>query len=177
MDAGPGKQPMSAARQEEARSKMDKFFRDYMDRLEELHREISQSITGLSQEALDWVPGRKMNSMAVLVAHLVGAERYWVGDVAGGERSGRVRSEEFQVRGLSSRVLIERLEQSEAYTRGVLECLNVEDLNQHRSSPRDDQTFTLGWALLHALEHTAIHLGHIQIVRQLWEQVQEEGRM
>ena len=28
----------------------------------------------------------------------------------------------------------------------------------------------VAWALLHALEHTAIHLGHMQIMRQLWEQ-------
>ena len=153
---------------------MDKFFRDYMDRLGELHREISHSIKGLSLVALDWVPGRKMNSMAVLVIHLLGAERYWIGDVAVGDHSGRVRSEEFQVRGLSNQELIERLEQSEAYCRSVLDRLTVEDLSTSRSSPRDEQTFTIGWALLHALEHTAIHLGHIQIARQMWEQVKEE---
>jgi uncharacterized damage-inducible protein DinB len=154
---------------------MDKFFRDYMDRLEELHREIAQAVIGLPQEALDWVPGRKMNSMAVLVIHLIGAERYWIGDVAGGDRSGRVRSEEFQVRGLSNQELIDRLVQSEAYTRGVLERFSVEDLIILRSSPRDEQSFTVGWALLHALEHTAIHLGHIQIARQMWEQVKEDS--
>jgi uncharacterized damage-inducible protein DinB len=153
---------------------MDKFFRDYIDRLGELHREISRSIRGLSQEALDWVPGRKMNSMAVLVVHLVGAERYWIGDVAGGDRSGRVRSEEFQARGLSYQDLIDRLEQSEAYSRGVLERFRLEDLLTQRTSPRDDQTFSIGWALLYALDHTAIHLGHIQIARQMWEQVKED---
>ncbi len=153
---------------------MDRFFRDYMDRLEDLHREISNAVRDLSREALDWVPGRKMNSMAVLVVHLVGAERYWIGDVAGGDHSGRVRSEEFQVRGLSHQNLVERLEQSEAYTRGILERLSVEDLATARSSPRDERTFTIGWALLHALEHTAIHLGHIQIARQMWEQVRED---
>lgn len=154
---------------------MDKFFRDYMDRLEELHREISTSIKDLSEEALDWVPGRRMNSMAVLVVHLVGAERYWIGDVAGGDQSGRVRSEEFQVRGLSNTELSERLLQSEAFTRGILERLRVEDLSKPRTSPRDERSFTIGWVLLHALEHTAIHLGHIQIARQMWEQLKQEG--
>jgi uncharacterized damage-inducible protein DinB len=154
---------------------MDKYFRDYMDRLEELHREIAASIQGLSLAALDWVPGRKMNSMAVLVIHLIGAERYWIGDVAGGNRSGRVRSEEFRVRGLSDQKLIEQLEQAEAYSRGILERFAIEDLASSRISPRDEETFTVGWALLHALEHTAIHLGHIQIARQLWEQIKEDG--
>ena len=154
---------------------MDKYFRDYMDRLEELHREIAGSIRGLPLAALDWVPGRKMNSMAVLVVHVVGAERYWIGDVAGGNRSGRVRSEEFQVRGLSDQSLTEQLKQAEAYSRGILERLAIEDLASPRISPRDEETFTVGWALLHALEHTAIHLGHIQIARQMWEQVNEDG--
>jgi uncharacterized damage-inducible protein DinB len=154
---------------------MDKYFRDYMDRLEELHRGIANSIRGLSLAALDWVPGRKMNSMAVLVVHVVGAERYWIGDVAGENRSGRVRSEEFRVRGLSDQSLIEQLEQAEAYSRGILERLAIEDLASPRISPRDEETFTVGWALLHALEHTAIHLGHIQIARQMWEQVNEDG--
>jgi hypothetical protein len=29
----------------------------------------------------------------------------------------------------------------------------------------------VAWALLHALEHTTLHLGQIQLTRQLWEQV------
>ena len=28
----------------------------------------------------------------------------------------------------------------------------------------------LTWCLAHALEHTALHLGHMQIMRQLWRQ-------
>jgi len=28
----------------------------------------------------------------------------------------------------------------------------------------------VAWALLHALDHTAQHLGHMQITRQLWDQ-------
>jgi hypothetical protein len=28
----------------------------------------------------------------------------------------------------------------------------------------------IAWSLLHALEHTALHLGHMQLTRQLWEQ-------
>jgi hypothetical protein len=31
---------------------------------------------------------------------------------------------------------------------------------------------TVAWAVLHAVDHTALHLGHIQITRQLWEQRQ-----
>jgi hypothetical protein len=30
-------------------------------------------------------------------------------------------------------------------------------------------TITAGWALNHALAHTALHIGHAQITRQLWD--------
>ena len=62
------------------------------ERVETIHRNIEKAIDGLPAEALDWVPGPDMNSIAVLLAHTVGAERYWIGDLAGDDPSGRVRA-------------------------------------------------------------------------------------
>jgi len=61
---------------------------DYLERLQALHESIESAIEGLPQAALDWVPGPDMNSFAVLVTHVAGAERYWIGDVAGRDPSG-----------------------------------------------------------------------------------------
>jgi hypothetical protein len=47
------------------------------------------------------------------------------------------------------------------------------DLELVRRSPRNDKTFTVGWCLAHALEHTSLHVGHIQVTRQLLEQKNE----
>jgi len=33
----------------------------------------------------------------------------------------------------------------------------------------------VAWAILHALEHTGIHLGHIQVTQQLWQLPDWEG--
>ena len=55
----------------------------------------------------------------------------------------------------------------------VLENFDLGDLETARISPRNDQEVTVAWALDHALKHTAIHLGHLQITRQLWEELQE----
>jgi len=49
----------------------------------------------------------------------------------------------------------------------------LDNLQQIRNSPRDDRKFTVGRALAHALQHTALHLGHAQVTRQLGEQ--QEG--
>jgi uncharacterized damage-inducible protein DinB len=151
---------------------MENFYRDFLNRLDELHTNIEQSINDLPQEALDWKPGATMNSISVLIVHLTGAERYWIGDVAVGDPSSRDRAAEFRVSGISTQTLQQRLVISSAYAQRVIARLTLEDFEQDCVSPRDGRKFTVAWALLHALEHTAIHLGHIQITRQLWEQQQ-----
>lgn len=148
---------------------MHPFFIDYLDRLAELHLEIERAIDELPQEALDWIPGPDMNSLCVLLVHVSGAERYWIGDVIGQDPSGRKRESEFLAHGLDESTLKKRLADSLAYARNLLETLTLSDVQSKRTSPRDGRTFTVGWSLLHALEHTAIHAGHIQMVRQLWE--------
>ena len=148
---------------------MLQFYVDYMDRLTDLHSQIEEALAHLPAEALDWSPGPEMNSITVLVMHLTGAERYWIGDVAGQDASGRDRAAEFRSGGLSPQDLIARLDASRAHAQGVLAQLSLEDLAQARSSVRHpDRTFTVGDSLLHALEHTGQHLGHIQMVRQLY---------
>lgn len=155
---------------------MEPIFQDYLERLIDLHRGILDTIEGLSPEALDWTPLQKtsgdMNSINVLVVHLCGAERYWIGDVACGDISGRVRAEEFQVSGMNANFLTEKINAATEYAQMALEKLTIDDLAKDGTSPRDGRNYTVGWALLHALEHTAIHLGHIQITRQMWDESQ-----
>ena len=149
---------------------MPKFFEDYLDILEARHNNILRALDGLPPAALDWKPGPDMNSISVLVFHLTGAERYWIGDVAVQDPSDRDRSAEFKVHDVGLDVLKDRLNKNLAYARTALNGLTLEDLEKTQLSPRDGQTFTVGWALVHALEHTTLHLGHIELTRQLWEQ-------
>jgi hypothetical protein len=153
---------------------MQTFFQDYIQRLTDLHQEILNAIYDLPEEALDWTPIKDtsgdMNSINVLVTHLCGAERYWIGEVACGDRAGRVRAEEFKVSGMDAEVLVAKINSTTKYAQSAIEKLRVDDLMKTGMTKTDNQQFTVGWALLHALEHTAIHLGHIQITRQLWEE-------
>jgi hypothetical protein len=146
---------------------------DYLERLQALHTDMKQAIAGQPLAVLDWVPGPAMNSLCVLVVHATGAERYWIGDVVGQDLSGRDRDAEFRASGLDAPTLTTRLDETLAHSRGVLDGLTFEELEGLRVSPRDGREFTVAWALAHALEHTALHLGHMQITRQLWDQRQE----
>jgi hypothetical protein len=77
-----------------------------------------------------------------------------------------------KVRNLKVAELEAYLQESLAYVGDVLDELGLGDLEISRISPRNDQEVTVAWALIHALKHTAIHLGHVQITRQLWEEQQ-----
>ena len=149
---------------------MSSFFDDLYDRFHELHADLARAIDGLPVEALDWVAGPEVNSISVLIVHLTGAERYWIGAVALGEPTDRIREQEFAVKGLGVDELKRMLTEEDDYTRTALKRFSLADLEALRKSPRNKKTFTVGWCLTHALEHTALHLGHIQLTRQLWDQ-------
>lgn len=153
---------------------MELFFAEYLNRLESLHKDIRDSLAGLSQVALDWSPGEGMNSLGVLAVHISGAERFWIGDVIAAEPSGRDREAEFRSNGLDAESLLNRLDASLAYLHDVLERLQLDDLERICFNSRDGQEHRVGWALAHVLAHTGIHAGHAQMMRQLWEQQGKE---
>jgi len=149
---------------------MRKYYEVMLEHFRELHAEALKALDVLPAEALDWVPGTEMNSISVLIMHFSGAERYWVGDVVNGDPSFRNREAEFQVKGMDSAALKQRLADLDAYEGKVFETLRVRDLESWKVSPRDGSKLTVAWALLHALQHTAVHLGHIEILTQQWKQ-------
>lgn len=148
---------------------MEKFYDDYVDRLRDLHQDCQRVLDGLPQEALDWKPSPDMNSIGVLVVHIIGAERYWFGDVVLDEPSGRQRDQEFTTSGLDPSELNQRLDDSLVFIEKALCSLSLEALNEDRTSPRDGRIATIGWSLLHVLKHTGLHLGHMEATRHMWE--------
>ncbi len=149
---------------------MEQLFRDMQERFETLYRAIETAVADLPAEALDWKPAPDMNSITVLLTHTAGALRYWVGDVAVGRPSGRVRAEEFETRDVDAAELMGRLRAAVDFAGEVLGQIDPAGLGEIRIAGQQNEERTVGWALLHALEHTAIHTGHIQITRQLWDQ-------
>jgi len=148
---------------------MHSFFEDYLDNMQELLDDVRTAVAGLPQAALDWMPGTGCNSLSQIITHIAGAERFWIGDVVAGMPSDRDRDAEFQVRGIEMETLLKKLTDSLDFTHRTLEKLTPEDLQTSRFSSRKRSEVTVAWALGHALKHTAQHLGHIQLTRQMWE--------
>jgi len=143
------------------------FYADYLNNLQELHEDMKQALEGLSPEALDWSPKPGVNSITVLIVHLTGSQRFLFGEVIGGQDIHRDREAEFHAKGLAPDMLKQRLDDNLSYIAGALEKLTLADLDAKRMFR--DREVTVGWVIGHALKHTATHLGHIQVMRDLWE--------
>ena len=151
---------------------MQPYFAEIYNRLAKSRTQITEALEGLQDDASDWSPGPEMNSITAIVTHIVGSERYWVGEVILGEPSHRDREAEFAAKGQSMAQLQELLADSLSYLQQALETLDHDDLVAPRATPKDGRETTVGWVLALVLHHAGEHLGHIQMTRQLWEQRQ-----
>ena len=142
------------------------FYDDFLKNLQELHNDVINTLGDLPPEALDWSPKEGVNSIAVLIVHLTGSQRYLVGEVIGGQNIHRDRDAEFRARGLTSQDLTKRLHENIDYLTDELQKLTLADLE--RKCMFRTSEVTIGWILGHALKHTAAHLGHIQMMRDMW---------
>jgi len=113
------------------------------------------------------------NTLYQLGFHVLGSARFWAITLAGGEDFHRDRPAEFVSSG-SGEALIADLEELIERLHTRLDPLDSADLTRltsgsshHRSVDPDADGLPLRDSLLHALEHTALHLGHAQITRQL----------
>ena len=149
---------------------MRKFYEGMLEHLKALHTEALKGVDSVPAEALDWVPGPDMNSISVLIMHFTGSERYWVGDVVRGDPSFRNRDAEFATKGMDAAALRQRILDLDAYEAKALDDLKIRDLDSFKVAPKDGRSVTVGWALLHAIQHTAVHIGHIEILTQQWKQ-------
>lgn len=148
---------------------LSSFYAEYWQKTSQLVEQFKQLLSGLPVQALDWSPAPQVNSLAVLAVHTAGAYRYWLLDVIAGITSGRDREAEFSTSSLEVPAIQQRLDQILDLISQVVHPLELEDLNSIRMSQRDGKEYTVGRVLLHVYEHAALHLGHAQLTRQLWE--------
>lgn len=143
----------------------------YLTRIEDLHSQVAASIRDQSTEALNWRPiegtgDMATNSLAVLVVHIAGAQHFWIGEVVGNLPSTRDRDAEFAYIAESPHVPLEKLELAARETRQILTKLSSADLDGSRQVR--DKTIPVRWAILHVIDHTSLHWGHMQLTYQLW---------
>ncbi len=171
----------SLGRSGEGRLKMISELDNYLQRIEDLRGQVRDLITDLPAEALNWQPleedeaasshvGSGINSLAVLAAHIAGAEHFWVAEVVGGRPPTRDRDAEFAAEAADAAELVRLLEDTGAETQEVFATLTKALLDGARQAR--GRTIPVRWCILHVIDHTALHLGHIQLTYQLWNKGQ-----
>lgn len=146
--------------------------------LRKLVDEIFIQLDGIPEHDLNtWLPRdgmRDVNSFYALAAHALGAGEFWILEAAGGRQVDRNRTAEFGASG-SLEQLKARYERWLEDSAKVLATLDDATLASIYRRPDDPERGM--WAtsrsraecILHAVEHTGIHLGHLQLQRQLWD--------
>jgi uncharacterized damage-inducible protein DinB len=147
----------------------------YLERIEDLRGQVGDLIKDLSAAALNWRPvegesGHGTNSLAVLAAHVVGAEGFWIHEVIGAHPATRERQQELVTRIDDPKELLAKFTLTGEATREILSSLQASHLEEPRKVR--SKVVSVRWAVLHVIDHTALHLGHMQLTYQLWD----EGR-
>ncbi len=149
---------------------MIKEIQGYLTTLNELQDQIKILLEGLPQEDLDWRPIQAegelaTNSLAAMVTHVAGSGTYLIKEVIGRQPIHRDREAEFLTRGMNASTLKARLDAASKVIEEVLSPLTVSQMEEDRKYR--DRTATVRWIILHVIEHTAQHVGHMQLTRQL----------
>ncbi len=143
----------------------------------ELHRlldKIVASVEGLEEAQLNWRPPlRGANSRYVLVAHVLGNLEAWVLGIACGQAIDRDRPAEFAASGADAGALMERARTLGRRFDAALAALPEDALDEQRDPSKlhwgegAPEQRTVREALMETIEHAAVHIGHIQLTRDL----------
>ena len=136
---------------------------------------LRDAIDGLPPEALAWTPAPNTNSMAVLVRHSLSALPFFfacsVGKVGSiKEYRATDRAEAFTVLGGTADELKQLIAGAMPQLERLLENGTQANLDAMVEWPTEDPTFkrTGGEALINIVGHLREHVGHTQLMRDIW---------
>jgi uncharacterized damage-inducible protein DinB len=133
--------------------------------LTHLRRSAVFKLEGLDPAQLRWRPAATANSLGQIVVHLGYAERLWLRAIFAGERMDMAwRQHMFDLpEGWSVADVVAFYEAETAAADAVLDAATTFDARSRGES----RPTTLRWVVLHLVEETARHVGHMDITREL----------
>lgn len=144
------------------------------------HRNMTQMIADLPDEALIWQPANDMGSLSGLVCHTMYCEVYAIRRAAGEDVSYCVEADDADEDDSTWRTaerreqLIERIAEGDAIMKRILPVMTVAGMEKRFSAWGNDAIHSGGDLIAKAATHTTMHWGHMQMTRQLWEQAHPE---
>ncbi len=152
-------------------------YRRFLDSQRDAVREV---LLGLDAGGLNWRPlGEGSSSIYNLAQHCAWVETWLIGFVAGGRPFPYDWSENQDLLGSGEDAadLLFWLDEAATTTEQVLAELDQEllDIARQEDPSAHGEPQTRRWAIVHAIEHYAEHLGQMRLTRQLWESRRRTG--
>jgi len=136
--------------------------------IDSLHEEIIAILESAGPEGWNWKPDfPDNNSLYSIANHTILSQYWWIQENLNQVKIQRDRPAEFTARAETLDELKKLFYDVEALTKQVLEPIPESDLQEQRSVK--GRSVTIEWIVMHVIEHTALHLGHMQITKQLLE--------
>ncbi len=150
---------------------MESEIQDYIKELGIRREQILEAVQGLNDEAGNWRPLPKdTNTIYATLSHVIGAQNNWIRKIIAGQQIQRDREAELRSAG-SLADIAGRFKKESQEIDEILSKLREPQLSETRNVPGQyGEVATVRWCILHIISHSATHLGHIQLTRQLWEQ-------
>ena len=153
---------------------MDAEIEGYRRQLQSLLKRVCACLDGLSEAQLNWRPPMHgANSAYVIAAHTLGNARAWVLGIACGWPVERDRPAEFQASGPDAADLTAQARRLSDDIDAALAALAPSALAQRLLPPKslfgegELREISVREVLLDVVEHASIHLGQLQITRDL----------
>jgi uncharacterized damage-inducible protein DinB len=135
---------------------------------------VCTCLDGLDETRLNWRPPIEgANSMYVIATHTLGNARAFVLGIACGQPLERDRPAEFRASGRDAADLTAQAGRLLDDIETALAGLSPSELNRRLLPPQslwgegEPQEISVREAILHVVEHASIHLGQLQITRDL----------
>lgn len=136
---------------------------------------LLETLHGVPQDVLDrWKPaaairgGHEMNTFATLEVHTVSAAEFHALHMVGRQPSDRNRDSEFGAATTYADIEA-RLQTFLTELHELLDGMAEDDFGGDPLPGGPDLDWTNADWLMHTIDHIALHTGHLQIQRQLWE--------
>lgn len=136
---------------------------------------LATTINHYPESALLWetLPGTA-NSAGNLALHLIGNLRHFVGAIIGKTGYVRNREEEFNLKNLEKKDLLNLIETCKSEVETALDKMQPDELNREFAVEVSSKKSLTGYVLLHLISHFNYHLGQINYHRRVLSTVKTE---
>jgi uncharacterized damage-inducible protein DinB len=154
---------------------------DFLLTMERLTEHLMEKLSSAPPESLDWRPGPDTNSIWAIGTHALSACRHWLVAVVAREPNPRDRESEFRSAASQLSELQSLCDHWLIDARRLLPSMTTADFDApcdlSRTTGitfRTSASMTCRAAMLHAVDHLGIHIGHVELTAQLWQLQGEE---